>query len=61
MIERAKTVGVLRGVGLARLSADQIRDIRKSNDKVIVIGLEYGISISVVSDIRNRKLYRWVK
>lgn len=43
-----------------KLSADQVRRIRASTDKVVSIASEEKISEGMVSMIRNRKRYQWV-
>lgn len=44
-----------------RLTAEQVRLIRESKDKLIVIAGDFGISAGMASLIRQRKSYRWVR
>lgn len=43
-----------------KLSSEQVRLIRLSGDKIIVLASEFGVSVGLVSLIRQRKAYRWV-
>jgi hypothetical protein len=44
-----------------RLTADQVRLIRLSTDKIICIASEHRADPATVSRIRTGKAYRWVK
>lgn len=44
-----------------KLTETQVRAIRASGDPIKCLSAEFGISMGSVSEIRNRRYYRWVK
>lgn len=56
---RMKNVG--RSNGMAKLDEDDVRAIRASTDPHYMIAYRHGISQSVVSMVKNFKLWRHVK
>ena len=47
--------------GLAKLTEDQVREIRFSTEKGIVLSKRYGVDPASISRVRNRKDYQWVQ
>lgn len=45
----------------SKMGETDVRSIRRSNMKHIAIAAKYNISESMVSKIKSRKLYAWVK
>lgn len=62
---RADSLRKLKGKQNAKkFTEDQVRQIRKrceSGEKNIVIAREYGVSDSVICEIKKRRAYRWVE
>lgn len=43
-----------------KLSAESVRLIRASGDKIVVLASEFGVSVGLVSMIRRKTAYKWV-
>lgn len=64
MIEKGREVyGDRRGSknSLAKLTEDDVREIRDSSETQVKIGKRFGVSQSVISEIRSRKLWSHVR
>lgn len=61
--ERAESLSMagLKVKGFGRLLPDDVREIRRSRDKISVIALDHCISEAMVCKVRARKAYRWVR
>ncbi len=60
MVAAAGSVRLPAARGYGRLSAVQVRAIRRSTEKLDAIAAEHGVSHSLVVRIRARTAYRWV-
>ncbi len=59
--DKAESMSRVKVKGYGRLLPDEVRAIRKSKDKLAVIALEHHVSEVMVSKVRARKVYRWVR
>jgi len=43
-----------------KLSADQVKAIRASTEKLVTLAHDYSLSLGMVSMVKRRMLYKWV-
>jgi hypothetical protein len=46
--------------GMAKLTAEIVKEIRKSSDMGTVLALRYGVSHSTITDIRHRRIWNHI-
>jgi len=57
----AKFTGPVPGLTYGRLTEDQVRAIRRSDDKILSLAVEHGVSERTIVRVRSRVVYRWVR